>query len=142
MSECVFCSMIRGKSIATKVYENEHLVAVMDIKPINAGHVLIFPKKHAELLTDLEDNIAGEMMIAAKKIAIALKKSKLRVKAVNYFMADGAEAGQDVFHAHLHIIPRYRSGRVLPAHASELRQGDEQEGARRCRGQKRAKLTR
>ena|SRR5208283_2292232 len=109
MSECVFCSMIRGKSIATKVYENEHLVAVMDIKPINSGHVLIVPKKHAELLTDLEDNIAGEIMMAAKKIAIAMKKSKLRVKAINYFMADGAEAGQEVFHAHMHIIPRYRS---------------------------------
>jgi histidine triad (HIT) family protein len=101
--------MIRGKAAATKVYENEHLVALMDIKPINQGHVLIVPKRHAELLTDLEDNIAGELMMAAKKIAIALRKSKLRVKAVNYFMADGAEAGQEVFHAHLHIIPRYRS---------------------------------
>jgi diadenosine tetraphosphate (Ap4A) HIT family hydrolase len=101
--------MIRGKSTSTKVYEDEHVVAVMDIKPINQGHVLIVPKKHAELLTDLEDNIAGEMLITAKRIALALKKSKLRVKAVNYFMADGAEAGQEVFHAHMHIIPRYRS---------------------------------
>jgi histidine triad (HIT) family protein len=109
MSECVFCSIIRGKTQATTVYEDEHVVAVMDIKPINSGHVLVVPKKHAELLTDLEDNIAGELFITAKKIATALKKSKLRCKAVNYFMADGAEAGQDVFHAHLHIIPRYRS---------------------------------
>ncbi len=109
MSECVFCSMVRGKADATKVYENEHLIAIMDIKPVNQGHVLIVPRKHAELLTDLEDNIAGEMLIAAKKIAIALRKSRLRVKAVNYFMADGAEAGQEVFHAHLHVIPRYRS---------------------------------
>jgi histidine triad (HIT) family protein len=109
MGECVFCRIVRNQTPATRVYEDEHVVAVMDIKPINTGHVLIVPKRHAELLTDLEDNIVGEMLITAKKIATALKKSKLRCKAVNYFMADGAEAGQEVFHAHLHIIPRYRS---------------------------------
>lgn len=109
MTECVFCGIVRGKIKAVKVYEDEHVIAMMDIKPITTGHMLVVPRKHAEMLTDLEDNIAGEMFIIAKKIGMALKSSKLRCKGVNYLLADGAEAGQDVFHTHLHIIPRYRS---------------------------------
>jgi histidine triad (HIT) family protein len=108
MSGCIFCAMIKGESPVTKVYENEHMLVIMDTKPITKGHMLVIPKRHAEYLTELHDDLVGEMFVTAKKAALALKKSKLRVKAVNYLMADGAEAGQEVFHAHLHVIPRYR----------------------------------
>ena len=105
---CIFCAMVKGESAATKVYENEHMLVIMDIKPITAGHMLIIPKRHAEFLTELNDDLVGEMFILAKKVALALKGSKLRCKAINYLLADGAEAGQEVFHVHLHVIPRYR----------------------------------
>jgi len=108
MPECIFCDIIRGKIASTTVFENDDVIAFMDNKPITRGHVLLIPKKHTELLTELDDRIAGRMMIAAKKIGIALKKSKLNCSGINYILSDGAEAGQDIFHVHMHIIPRYR----------------------------------
>jgi diadenosine tetraphosphate (Ap4A) HIT family hydrolase len=91
------------------LFENDYIIAFMDNKPITRGHVLLIPKKHSELLVELDDRIAGQMMIAAKKVAIALKKSKLNCKGINYILSDGAEAGQHIFHVHMHVIPRYRA---------------------------------
>jgi diadenosine tetraphosphate (Ap4A) HIT family hydrolase len=108
MAECVFCRIVRGSAPGTKVYENEEVLVFMDIKPITRGHMLVIPKKHAELLTEVDDMLLGEMFRAAKKMAIALKKSKLGCRGVNYIVADGAEAGQEVFHVHIHVVPRYR----------------------------------
>jgi len=107
-SGCIFCAIAKGESAATKVYEDDHILVIMDTKPITKGHLLVMPKKHFEYLTEMNDELAGEMFKVAKKVAITLKQSKLRVKAINYLLADGVEAGQDVFHVHLHIIPRYR----------------------------------
>ncbi|MEW6036555.1 MAG: HIT family protein [Candidatus Micrarchaeota archaeon] len=108
MPECVFCRIVRGSLSSTKLYEDDSMLAFMDYKPITQGHVLIIPKRHAELLTELDDNLAGEMLVLAKKVGLALKKSKLNVRGVNYILADGAEAGQEIFHVHMHIVPRYR----------------------------------
>jgi histidine triad (HIT) family protein len=108
MSGCIFCAVNKGEAPAVRVYEDDKTFVIMDRKPITNGHLLVIPKKHAEFLTELDDERLSEMFKVAKKMALALKKSKLRVKAVNYFLADGAEAGQEVFHVHLHIIPRYR----------------------------------
>jgi len=108
MPECIFCRIVRGSLPSTKLFEDDNMIAFMDFKPITKGHVLIIPKRHAELLTELDDKLAGEMLILAKKIGIALKKSKLNCRGINYIMADGAEAGQEIFHVHMHVLPRYR----------------------------------
>jgi len=92
----------------TRIYEDDKVVAFLDIKPITPGHILVVPKKHSELLTELDDDLIAGMFKTAKKIGLALRKSKLRCRGINYILADGAEAGQEIFHAHLHIIPRYR----------------------------------
>jgi histidine triad (HIT) family protein len=109
MSECIFCSIIRGKTPATKVYEDKDVLVFMDMKPITPGHMLVVPKVHRELLTEIDDDSITAIFTTAKKVSNAVKKSKLKCKGVNYLLADGAEAGQEVFHAHLHVIPRYRS---------------------------------
>jgi histidine triad (HIT) family protein len=108
MSGCIFCAIVKGESPAVKVYEDDKTLVIMDRKPITNGHLLVIPKKHAEFLTELDDERVAEMFKVAKKMSLALKKSKLRCKGMNYLLADGAEAGQEVFHAHLHLIPRYR----------------------------------
>ncbi len=107
MTECVFCKIVRGQAPCTKIYEDENCIAFLDIKPITAGHMLIIPKVHAETLSELHDNFAGELLRTGKKMSIALKKSKLQCKGVNYLLAEGKEAGQEIFHVHLHVIPRY-----------------------------------
>lgn len=105
---CIFCAIIRGQAPAVKVFEDEKMLVIMDKKPITNGHVLIIPKRHSEYLTEMNDDTLGEMFKMAKKVGIALKGSKLGCKGLNYFLSDGAEAGQDIFHVHLHVIPRYR----------------------------------
>jgi diadenosine tetraphosphate (Ap4A) HIT family hydrolase len=108
MSECIFCGIIRGRLPGVKVYEDDDMIAFMDIKPITKGHLLVAPKKHVELLTELDDDLAGKMLILAKKVGKALKRSKLNCSGINYILADGAEAGQKIFHVHMHVVPRYR----------------------------------
>ena len=108
MTGCIFCSIIKGQTPATKIFENETIFAIMDIKPINVGHVLVLPKKHSQLFLDLDDETAGELLKAAKNIAKAIKLSKLNCKAINFILNDGEDAGQEVFHAHMHVVPRYR----------------------------------
>lgn len=108
MPECIFCRIVRGTLPSTKIFEDDDMIAFMDFKPITKGHVLIIPKKHTELLTELDDKLAGEMLVLAKKVGKALKRSKLNCRGINYILADGAEAGQDIFHVHMHVIPRYR----------------------------------
>ena len=108
MSSCIFCKIVAGKLPSTKIFENESMVAFMDIQPITKGHILVIPKKHVELLTELEDSSVGRMFIMAKKVGTALKKSPLKCRGINYILADGVEAGQEIFHAHMHVIPRYR----------------------------------
>jgi histidine triad (HIT) family protein len=108
MPECIFCGIIRGTRPSIKIFEDDNMIAFMDYKPVTKGHILIAPKRHTELLTELEDSLAGDMIVLAKKVGKALKKSKLNCHAINYIMSDGAEAGQRIFHVHMHVIPRYR----------------------------------
>jgi len=107
--DCVFCNIISGEFECSKVYEDDILLAFMDINPINTGHILIIPKEHIELAADLNDETSGKIFILAKKINISLRKSGIRIEGINYFLADGEAAGQEVFHTHLHIIPRFKN---------------------------------
>jgi histidine triad (HIT) family protein len=80
----------------------------MDIRPVNPGHLLIVPNEHAPYLADVEAETAAQMMRLAKRYTAALRSSGLRCEGVNLFLADGEAAMQEVFHAHLHVFPRYR----------------------------------
>ena len=79
----------------------------MDIQPINPGHLLVVPKRHAVLLHELDDESAGRTFQVAKRLGGALRRSGVRCEGYNVFVAAGEAAGQTVFHVHLHIIPRF-----------------------------------
>lgn len=108
MSACIFCKIIAGKAEASLVYRDETCVAFMDIQPVTPGHLLVVPVQHAEALADLPAETGGSMFQVAQTLASALRASGLRCEGVNLFLADGEAAGQDVFHIHLHVFPRYR----------------------------------
>jgi len=108
MYDCVFCKIIDGTYESSKIYEDGEIFAFMDIQPVNQGHILIIPKKHVELIADLDDDTSGKMFTLANKINKALRKSGIKMEGVNYFLADGEAAGQEVFHTHLHIFPRFK----------------------------------
>jgi histidine triad (HIT) family protein len=104
---CVFCGLLAGGLPASMVFRDGRCAVFMDIQPINAGHVLVVPKDHASRLADLPEDTGAHMFRAAQKIAAALYESGLECEGVNIFLADGEAAGQETFHVHLHVIPRF-----------------------------------
>jgi histidine triad (HIT) family protein len=108
MPDCVFCKIIDGTYPNSNIYEDDDILAFMDIQPVNEGHILIIPKKHVELIADLDDETSAKMFVLARKINKALRKSDIKLEGINYFLADGEAAGQEVFHTHLHIYPRFK----------------------------------
>jgi diadenosine tetraphosphate (Ap4A) HIT family hydrolase len=107
-SECIFCRIVRGQAEAHVVYHDDGVTAFLDIHPVTRGHLLVVPHRHAPDLASLEPQEAAAMVMAARDLAAALRRAQLGVDGVNLHLADGAVAGQSVFHAHLHVIPRYR----------------------------------
>jgi histidine triad (HIT) family protein len=104
---CPFCDLVAGRSPASIVFEDERAVAVMDIQPLNPGHVLVLPRKHASGLADLDERIGAHIFTIALRTQRALRRSELRCDGVNLLLADGEVAGQEVFHVHLHVLPRF-----------------------------------
>jgi len=107
MDSCVFCEIIEGKAEASVVHEDAACTTFMNIRPVNSGHMLIVPKTHAAQLNDLDEEVGAQLFRVAIRLDKALRKSGLRCEGVNLFLADGEAAGQDVFHVHLHIFPRF-----------------------------------
>jgi histidine triad (HIT) family protein len=105
-SNCIFCKIVNKEEFAAVLYEDDDIMAFMDIKPINEGHSLIITKKHAVLVDELEEKIYLKLFPIARKIAMKIKKVFPETKAIMYFIADGEYAGQEVPHVHLHVIPR------------------------------------
>ncbi len=108
MGNCIFCDIINGKSEGTFVYRDEKTSVFMDIQPINPGHLLIVPNMHTDFLADLYPKTGAQMFRVAQKMAEGLRKSGLKCEGINLFLADGEAAMQDVFHIHLHVIPRFK----------------------------------
>ena len=109
MANCVFCDILAGGRPASIVHRDGTCTAFMDIQPVNPGHVLVTPNVHASGLADLDPETGGHMFRVAQRVAQAMRASGIRCEGVNFFLADGSAAGQDVFHVHLHVIPRFRS---------------------------------
>ncbi|HET9224347.1 MAG TPA: HIT family protein [Roseiflexaceae bacterium] len=107
MEDCIFCEIVAGRAPASVVYEDETALAFMDIQPVNPGHTLIIPKRHAALLADLDEATGAHLFEIAMRLAAALRRSGVRCEGVNLFLADGEAAFQEVFHVHLHVFPRF-----------------------------------
>jgi histidine triad (HIT) family protein len=105
---CVFCDIVRGKAPASVIYTDDRLMAFMDIQPVNPGHLLVVPRAHAAGLADLDAETGGHLFQVGMKLAAALRRSGVRCEGVDLFLADGEAAGQEIFHVHLHVLPRYR----------------------------------
>ena len=107
-SACVFCEILRGEQPASIVHRDDQCVAFLDIKPINPGHVLVVPVEHGAGLADISEDSAAHMMRVSQRIATAMPASGFRCEGVNLFLSDGRAAFQDIFHVHMHVIPRWQ----------------------------------
>jgi len=105
MKDCVFCKIIKGDIPAQKVYENQHVLAFLDIAPTSPGHTLVVPKAHHENLITTPHDVACHCLDAIKKLAPAIV-SATGTEGFNIGLNNGKAAGQAVFHTHFHIIPR------------------------------------
>ena len=106
MSDCVFCRIVAGQIPATKVYDDEHTLAFMDIGQVNPGHVLVAVKKHAANLYELEEAQAAAVGRASRAVARAIEAA-FRPEGLSVYQANGKAAGQTVFHYHVHLLPRH-----------------------------------
>jgi len=106
MSECVFCRIVAGQIPSTKVYEDEQVLAFMDLGHVNPGHTLVAVKKHAANVFELEDAQAEAIARATVRISKALKKA-FGPEGLSIYQANGKPAGQTVFHYHVHLLPRH-----------------------------------
>lgn len=109
MSDCIFCKIVNGEIPSAKVFENEHVVAFLDISQVTKGHTLVIPKIHKENVFELTPEIAANLFEVVPQIANALKQ-EFNPIGMNLVNNNGEQAGQSVFHFHLHLIPRYGKG--------------------------------
>ncbi len=108
METCIFCRIIKGIKPASLVYFDEKVLAFMDVQPVNPGHVLIIPRVHAANLSELDEETGAHMFRIAMRVNATLRRSKVKCEGVNLLLADGEAAFQEIFHVHLHVIPRFR----------------------------------
>jgi len=106
VEDCIFCRIVKGEIPSSKVFEDEFTLAFLDIAPINKGHVLVIPKKHYVDIHDLPEGEFRHVAATLKKVAGALKEAT-GCSGINVLQANGKIAGQEVFHFHVHVIPRF-----------------------------------
>ncbi|MAG38779.1 HIT family protein [Candidatus Woesearchaeota archaeon] len=106
MVDCIFCKIIKGDIPSTKVYEDDEFYSFLDISPVNKGHALVIPKHHCRNLLDFPKAEETDLMEFIKKVAKAVMKAT-DADGFNLGMNNEDAAGQVVFHAHFHIIPRF-----------------------------------
>jgi histidine triad (HIT) family protein len=104
-AHCTFCDIIHGAAEVSVCYEDATALAFMDIQPVNPGHVLVAPKAHHESLLDLPATLSAELFAVAAKLAPIVRAAS-RADGLNLVVSSGAAAGQDVYHFHIHLIPR------------------------------------
>lgn len=104
---CLFCALVAGKGEASMVHEDARTATLLDLRPITEGHMLVIPRAHAMGLADLDPEDGAQMFRVGQLAAVSLRGSGLRCEGVNFWLADGEAAGQDVWHVHLHVFPRY-----------------------------------
>lgn len=108
---CVFCKIIERQIPAEILYENDHAIAILDIRPIHYGHSLIIPKKHCASFLEVPEEAYFSILQAAAVITRALVQT-FRLEGYNLFSNNGTVAGQSVFHFHLHVTPRYGNDNI------------------------------
>jgi histidine triad (HIT) family protein len=103
---CLFCKIAAGELPATRVHEDDRVIAIMDIFPATRGHVLVIPREHARDVHEVSSDDLAAAAAAAKRLA-GLAVSALGADGVTIMQSNGAAAWQTVFHYHVHVIPRY-----------------------------------
>ena len=112
VDNCLFCKIVKGEVPCTKVYEDEDVLAFLDISQTTIGHTLVIPKEHFDNFLFVPKDLLGKVFSATQKIAQALVMG-LGAKGVNILVNTNEIAGQTIMHFHVHVIPRYSSDDLI-----------------------------
>jgi len=121
-TECVFCKILAGEEAVSLVHQDQLCSAFMDVQPVTPGHLLVVSNRHAACLSELNEEEGAQIFRIGQRMAAALRVCGVKCDGINFFLADGGAAGQEVFHVHLHVIPRFPGdgfGLKLPADYNE-----------------------
>lgn len=124
--DCIFCATVRGELPSTKVYEDADVQAILDIHPINKGHVLVMPKAHYKDLLDCPPELLEKVILAVQKVGGAVMKG-LGVNGFNLGVNNGTVAGQLILHLHFHVTPRTVDDRLQPWPGKKYAEGEMEE---------------
>lgn len=111
MESCIFCKIVKGDIPSFTIYEDENVKVILDIAPAAKGHAILLVKKHVANVFELEGELAGKIFGVVPKVATAIKE-ELGCDGMNILQNNGVEAGQTVFHLHIHFIPRWKDDTV------------------------------
>lgn len=109
---CIFCKIANGEIPSSTIFEDEDFRVILDLNPASKGHALILPKEHYKDVCSLDERVGKKVLPLAAKVGAAMKRS-LGCTGFNLVQNNGIDAGQTVFHFHMHIIPRYEGGPVI-----------------------------
>ena len=108
MGNCIFCDIVTGHAPASVVYEDAIVVAFLDLGQINPGHILLVPRVHVSSAANMDETTGAHLFTIGLRMDQAVRRAGVRCEGVNLLLADGAAAGQEVFHTHLHVVPRFK----------------------------------
>jgi histidine triad (HIT) family protein len=108
--DCIFCAIAAGAAEASPVFEDERVMAFLDINPIHRGHLLVVPREHVTDLAGCPSDLAGHVFAVAGRLGPCVVRA-VGADGFNVWTANGSAAGQEVFHLHLHILPRFDDDR-------------------------------
>jgi histidine triad (HIT) family protein len=112
VNSCAFCKIACKQAPASFVYEDENVLAFLDTRPLNEGHTLVIPKEHYVTIFEAPEELVAHLHRIVKRVALAAKEST-KADGISIIQQNGEAAGQEIFHLHVHVIPRYE-GQKLP----------------------------
>jgi len=111
IKDCQFCKLVDKEGVASSIYEDEKVMAFLDVKPVNEGHTLVIPKTHYENIYEIPEDEIAYLYKIVKKVAVAVKKG-INAEGISVTQHNERAALQRVFHLHVHVIPRYEGDRL------------------------------
>jgi len=106
LEDCIFCKIIKGQETAIVVYEDKSSIAFLDKHPLNPGHTLVVPRKHYAFMHEMPEEEVGELFVSVAKVMKGVRNAS-KADGINIGQSNGRAASQEVFHIHVHIIPRF-----------------------------------
>ena len=116
---CIFCKIVRKQAPSSVIYEDDTIIVFLDIRPLNMGHTLVIPKAHYVDIFDIPEKELSQMYKVAKQVSFAVKKAT-NADGISIIQQNGKAAGQDIFHIHVHVVPRFEGQKLPPF--SELKE--------------------